>query len=472
MLSGLLPNYIVALPVGLVLDGKADDAPNFANLVATSWPYSTLSLRDRAKLGAWSSKLRMGVDGQQLNFGAGAKVVQLPNSAITDTVVDLAADDLVTRDMEIAGDPNAATAKVSGWRATNGPKNVRLLGRTYVYDFTNFGGLAPGAVDLYIADYRAVNTRLCGLRAQNWQNLAPAKIVIDKAFFDRSMLPASGDNAAGQPNLQIIGTPDHYTLVLLSNIESRGVIAPTDHTAENCELRYCRGKLSGFESTGGSMGLSLVYGAGFLAVSAVDIKSPNLFCLELANTTNKFISDFSLDGTNSDGVAVCRRVLSIDGMLPGGKCAFIGGTIRGATDSAVFVNSNSWSDLDFVAVDVDASTVTGAVYNERYGFNFVASPGAIGTKRTVFQACSVHGGGAATRALRAVNPSGLFGQLSVDGVSGALVELIADNYRVDNVRLTIDVGENCPPSGHILLTTLNGGSFGDNIAFDGSGLVP
>jgi hypothetical protein len=455
---------------GITLDGEHDDSPGLNTLLAGTPPNATFQLPDGAAL-ASLARLLVGVAGHQLAFGAGAKLALLPGAGTMDSFVDLAADDLVTRDMEIAGDPTA-TAKISGWRALSSPKRTRLLGRTYVHDTTDCGGKAPGVADIHIEDYRAVNTVLCGLRAQNNVNTGPARVIIDRSFIDRSMRPASGVGAASQPNLQIIGTPDNYTLVLLSNIENRGVIEPVDHTAECCELRYCRGKVAGYDSLDGSMGLSIVYGDGPLVASAIGIKGPNLFCLEFANTGNKTLIGFSLDGTNSAGVAVCRRVLCIDGMLPDAKIAVIGGTIKGATDSCVFVNSNGWADLDFVSVDVDASKVTGAIYGERYGFNFVAQPGSIGSKRTMFQACSVHGGGAATRALRAVNPSGLFGHIAVDGINGPLVEIVADNYRVDNIRLTIDVGDGCPASGHILLTPINGGSFGDNIHFNGNGLVP
>jgi hypothetical protein len=82
-----------------------------------------------------------------------------------------------------------------------------------------------------------------------------------------------------------------------------------------------------------------------------------------------------------------------------------------------------------------------------------------------------------THAINAVNVHGLSGRISVDGVfsTNVLVNLqAAGDYTVDNINMTIDVGDNAPSIGQVALVTsltFPGGTFGPNIQFNGTRLA-
>jgi hypothetical protein len=285
--------------------------------------------------------------------------------------------------------------------------------------------------------------------------------------------------------------------VLVSHVISKHVIQPArldvdgaSNQVSNINFAACFGTLDDIRSYDGCITITIGDNCGRMMLSKIKCKGASLWLFERAGhhevLGNLSCFGVELDGTDADGAAKSPHGFSVTNSTSSGRNSFSGVRCWGTTGPA-YTSTDGQSDNMLSDADLDVSMVEPSFADQPYaiflhGRDLDHVDGrSRGPFNTHFSGVNCHGGGVAANALLTSDAGGVYGDIHVDGFTGALVKLTDDNvaddvaeiYATDNVDLDVHVGPNCPASGHLeLFRTGGSGSFGTNIRVGGNGFVP
>jgi hypothetical protein len=491
----------------LTLNGTVDDAANFNSDTAGEAAGTCFVLPAGKILGVSSVPAKLTVANQQLQFAQGTKVKVLNSSTGLATlgaafVFNADGTSTVNLEVDVNGGNQGSTA-IDGARTLDNssiaPKGVRLLGRTRIYDATEYGLRFNDDADVYVEDAYISNVTHDCVHAQNIAGTAAAIVTLKRVRCDRgsgSLLDPDNDH---WPDVQVIGTGTYPTTLFGGDLDLAAPINSSSGSEEGMEVRYARGSVTKILTKDGSIGVSIASGTqdftiGHIAVAAgpkwSSSGNPRGIGVEVASgdasvpTKNVAIGTIEVNGKNSSGTAVTPWAVVFDGAYAGHDVSI--GTIRagGFTDDGIGIfatatTSPSWTNVTVADADIDASSVTGAAFGHYYGVD-LATPcsscnGAV--SEINFGTISVHGGGIARACVRLDSVSKISGTFACDGINTSypLVALRDDaTYlaTMDNVNLTVvDKGSN-PTSAQLSITLSNGGVLGNSVSVGSDHFTP